>query len=257
MANELRPEQMLVSTGVADNDTVTTKGYVDDTHSTLNANQEILTITSDGQTAFTLGQTPSGTSAFGLFLNGQLRSNPADYTFSGTALTWNDPGGLILLTTDELIAWYDFSAAAPALSLFEASAGTKSDVTGDGATVYTIVFDNEIQDIGSNYDNTTGIFTAPFTGTYLFNTQVTYSDLVAHNFLDLYFQTTSELPRIWRGDPSNIVTATRVSLTGSLLTKLNAADTVRVNTLAGGSTLTVDIDGAFDVKFSGYLLIKQ
>lgn len=112
MSNELRPEQINVTTGTIDNDTVTTKGYVDEQAPTIVAKQELLTISTPGQTAFTLAQTPSGADAFGLFLNGQIRENPTDYTFTGTALTWNDPGGLTLLTTDQLLAWYDFTAVA-------------------------------------------------------------------------------------------------------------------------------------------------
>ncbi len=87
------------------------KTYVD-AQTAAAAEQELLTIEFDGDTSFPLSQAPSGASAFGLFVNGQLRSNPTDYTFSGTTLTWNDPGGVILKTTDELLAWYNFSAAA-------------------------------------------------------------------------------------------------------------------------------------------------
>jgi hypothetical protein len=87
------------------------KTYVDASTAAA-AKQETLTISTPGQTAFTLSQTPSGADSFGLFLNGQLRYNPTDYTFTGTALTWNDPGGLTLKTTDQLLAWYDFQAAA-------------------------------------------------------------------------------------------------------------------------------------------------
>lgn len=71
------------------------------------ANTDKLTISSDGQTAFTLSSTPSSAAAFGLYLNGQLREDTVDYSFSGTNLTWNDPGGLTLKTTDILIAKYN------------------------------------------------------------------------------------------------------------------------------------------------------
>lgn len=64
------------------------------------------------QTIFTLSSTPSGPAAFALYLNGQLRLRGTDYTQSGTTLTWLDPGGLTLLTTDELIARYNDTALA-------------------------------------------------------------------------------------------------------------------------------------------------
>ena len=63
-----------------------------------------------GQTVFTLSSAPSGAAAFSLYLNGQLRLRGTDYTQTGTTLTWLDPSGLTLLTTDELIARYNDTA---------------------------------------------------------------------------------------------------------------------------------------------------
>lgn len=81
--------------------------------------EDKLTITGDGQTAFTLSSTPSGYAAFALYLNGQLRVSLTDYTFSGTSLTWLDPAGLTLKTTDILIARYnDTGISFPTQEIF-------------------------------------------------------------------------------------------------------------------------------------------
>lgn len=69
--------------------------------------EDVLPVTINGQTVFTLSNTPISSAAFQLFLNGQLRRNGIDYTQVGTTLTWLDPAGLTLLTTDELIANYN------------------------------------------------------------------------------------------------------------------------------------------------------
>lgn len=104
--SKFRPEQIEVVTGTADNDTVTTKGYVDD-HLVGIAVRDVLTISSNGQTAFTLSQEPSGSASFFLELNGVDAVFSTDFTFTGTALTWNDFGGVTLETTDTLIAKYN------------------------------------------------------------------------------------------------------------------------------------------------------
>jgi hypothetical protein len=59
-----------------------------------------------GQTVFTLTQTRSTDFHFILTLNGQVREETVDFTVSGTTLTWLDPAGLTLVTTDRLIARY-------------------------------------------------------------------------------------------------------------------------------------------------------
>lgn len=78
-----------------------------------NGTQEPLEIGFDGQVTFPLFEEPTSTGTFGLFLNGILKRYGLayDYTFTGDVLTWNDPDGLTLKTTDELIAWYNFKPA--------------------------------------------------------------------------------------------------------------------------------------------------
>lgn len=53
-----------------------------------------------------------------------------------------------------------------------------SNVTGNG-TVYTLVFNAERADQGSNFNTTTGKFTAPVTGLYRFNAQIQLSGVTA------------------------------------------------------------------------------
>lgn len=56
------------------------------------------------------------------------------------------------------------------------NSATDSDVTGDG-TEYTVIFDTEVRDRTSAYNNSTGVFTAQITGDYLLNARVLVSGL--------------------------------------------------------------------------------
>jgi hypothetical protein len=91
---------------VLNNNDIPNKKYVDDTiGGRINAVTDAYTPTL-GQTVFTLSQTRDSNFLFILTLNGQVREETTDFTVSGTTLTWLDPSGLTLLTTDRLIARY-------------------------------------------------------------------------------------------------------------------------------------------------------
>jgi hypothetical protein len=108
---------------------------------------EVLAISVDGQVSFTLSQTPPSPSVAMLFLNGQLREYGVtkDYTISGTTLTWNDPGGLTLLTTDLLQIWYNVNLGG---SFWQRNGSILSSlITGDSLRIGDI-------DIDSNFIST-------------------------------------------------------------------------------------------------------
>ena len=102
-------------TFVNDEDIVDKK-YVDDAIvSAGGIIHDPLTISSPGQTLFTLGQAPADGTLAILTLNGQIRKYGIsdDFTISGTTLTWNDPGGVTLKTTDDFQIWYDIAFVPP------------------------------------------------------------------------------------------------------------------------------------------------
>lgn len=66
--------------------------------------QESLAVTVNGQTAFTLSQTPQDDSAVEMYVNGFKQEFGTDYTVSGTSVTFT--GSLVLLTSDDVEFWY-------------------------------------------------------------------------------------------------------------------------------------------------------
>lgn len=136
---------------------------------------------------------------------------------------------------------------------------TATDVTGDG-TNYTILFDTELWDIGSNYNAASGIFTVPTTGLYLFVAGVTLGDLGAANtIVDTVFRNSagtgysaiSDVTAVTARDVNNQLTTST-----SVHYYLTAADTVKVTARAFSGAKIVDVIGGATVStyFGGMLV---
>lgn len=78
-------------------------GRVNITLSSIEQKQETLTVTTNGQTAFTLSEEPADDTAVELYVNGVKQEEGVDYTVVDTALTYS---GISLLTTDIFEVWY-------------------------------------------------------------------------------------------------------------------------------------------------------
>lgn len=133
------------------------------------------------------------------------------------------------------------------------------NVTGTAATgLYTVVFDTEINDAGADYDNTTGIYTAPVNGQYLFNTCVRLNGMTAASDQYTIRIVTSNRDYFWSLTDSAATIGT-ISLNLSAHADMEAGDTAHVAVLVieeGGGDV-VDILGdatRIETWFSGHLL---
>jgi hypothetical protein len=128
---------------------------------------------------------------------------------------------------------------------------TAENVTGDG-TAYAVVFDTEVFDVGSAYNNGTGTFTAPQAGKYQLCAQVFLSGLAGGEAVQVDIVTSN---RTYRAGA--VVAAGSFSLPLSVIADMDAADTASVTVTVSGGTKVVDVAVSGTVMmtyFSGILL---
>jgi len=129
---------------------------------------------------------------------------------------------------------------------------TQNGVTGDG-TVYTIIFNNEIQDNGDHYDNTTGVFTSPITGDYIFTYSLALTGFAAHTTLEAWLVAGADTFYAINCDPTNIKTSgTTIYINGShKISSLGSTSTAYVQVRVSGSTKTINMVSGNANKFAG------
>jgi hypothetical protein len=132
--------------------------------------------------------------------------------------------------------------AVPARSGFAAYVGTTvTDQTGD-ATAYVIIPNTELFDVGSNYDTTTGKYTAPADGYYFFTVIIGLAGVLAGHtrFLgSLQVEAgsgASTHARIYERDSGDLAPDgnTRVSMSFTALVQMVAGNTAKMTILVDG-----------------------
>ena len=131
--------------------------------------------------------------------------------------------------------------------------GTASDVTGDG-TVYTIASWTEVADRNADFNNTSGVFTAPVTGLYLLTAEVYLQGMnSSHADNSVYFYSSNRnygflgtAAQSASGHTGDFI------VNGAVLVDMDASDTVSIRVDFRGSSKIIDVHNSS--KFMGMLL---
>lgn len=128
---------------------------------------------------------------------------------------------------------------------------TVNDVTGDG-TVYTVAFNTEAFDVGSNFNTGTYTFTAPLTGKYLLSTQIRTQGASANGLASDVVIVTSNRS-YYSSWPTGTTAGTGTMHDLTVVADMDAGDTAYVTVNVAGGTKTVDLNNGY-ARFSGYFL---
>ena len=122
-----------------------------------------------------------------------------------------------------------------------------NNVTGDG-TDYLIIFDTVIVDRNSNYNTSTGTFTCPATGCYLFQTVVDFQNIGALYTSGTFYvhnATSGNVYYLWQVSPFACQDSTDhvLAIGGSSLQYCLAGDVISIHIVIAGSTKSINIYG--------------
>jgi hypothetical protein len=201
------------------------------------ANRGVLTTNSTGVPVVTALATD------GQVIIGSTAGAPAAATFTaGAGITITNASNAITIANTTLPG---FAAKLP---------GNLTNVTGD-ATSYTVIFGTVVnQQGGTNYNNATGVFTAPSTGYYLFTYALSFTGLgAAFTTGQIYLNTSTQIYRTFIGNPANIRNGSNMDMGCGIIAYMSSGNTASLVIDIGGSTKTVSLSSSF-TTFSGWKL---
>lgn len=216
-------------------------------------------IISDGtNNVFSTPTFPNASATSGKFIRSDgtnwIASTPTLPTTAGTSGTVLRSDGTNFVNTTGFTVDSTGRMTNSAQPVFTAFLSTNpSNVTGD-ATVYSIIFDTADINQGTYYNTSTGIFTAPVTGTYSFTFTVTFSSLGSgHTNANLTFNSTLHNYNLVSGNPFAMSASGFLAWSGAVLAKMALNDTAKITVNVNNSTKTVGLTNNF-TTFQGFLI---
>lgn len=166
---------------------------------------------------------------------------------------------LTVQTTGLTVVAYGQMTNAKQAQFVATKTANSTNVTGDG-TLYQVPFDSIVYNVNSCYNSSTGTFTAPVAGTYLFESHVEITNISSsHTNSLLEVSVNASTNRlVYNFNARNCANSTTFFFVAAMsqIIPLSANDTVNMllNVYGGTKTITVVGTGGYDTYFSGHLL---
>ena len=159
--------------------------------------------------------------------------------------------GSTLGTTSHIVIDENGHVTMPLQPCFFAHANTYT-ISSTGTS--DIPFPNERFDLNSDFNTSTGVFTAPVTGKYQFHFAVQTTNAQAGGNISIYLQPSNFEIRAHRQDSASGTEGTYVARTWGAVVDMDANDTCKVQ-INSSTDSDFAIDGSsFQTIFSGYLV---
>ena len=136
----------------------------------------------------------------------------------------------------------------------------EDNVTGDGTThvVGSTEGFTEMFDAGSDFNASTGVFTAPSTAKYRFDFAVNMQDFDSSDtFYTLVLNSSNGSFLVHKCNPYACSTGGKLSVAGSILIDMDSSDTAKLEVTVTSGLKDIDVGGAgtpFNTWFSGNLV---
>jgi hypothetical protein len=167
---------------------------------------------------------------------------------------WSGTGGDTLQDSTVIVTDNGEMSNASQPCFLAQLASDQNTATGD-ATEATVIFGTEIFDQNADFNNTTGVFTAPVTGRYQFNCTINITGLTTSHTAGTFKFVASNRTLFWNGVSYAAVknSANTARFSGGVILDMDASDTCSITVTVSNGTKVVNIASNTNT-FSGALI---
>lgn len=183
-------------------------------------------------------------------------TNATSFTTSNGIVTYN---GTSFVTQGAILDSNNILTNTSQPFLYAKVGSTVTDFTGDGTTA-NIVYDTIVGQQGSNYNNTTGVYTCPTAGVYLCSATIGWNNISSSHTrgqINILCSGSDPVDTQIEASPAACQSSANVfTQQGCIITLMAANGTIKVQGFVANGTKTVGILGEDFGEYSNFYIVK-